>query len=106
VWVTGYVARGDRINVTLSDGRTLTEVGGDLARIERNFVETPTGERFYLGRKLSISGLPAPKAAPSQVVASPPPVKAAQETVDEGAWVRGADGVSRLKVRPVIGDKW
>jgi len=106
VWVTGYVARGDRINVTLSDGRTLTEVGGDLARIERNFVETPSGERFYLGRKLSLSGLPVPPPVSSPAPVVSVPAKATQEPVDEGAWVRGVDGVSRLKVRPVIGSGW
>lgn len=47
VWVTGYSVRGPKINVTLSDGRTLTEKD-DLARVERNFVELKDGSRMYL----------------------------------------------------------
>lgn len=35
VWVRGYVARGDRINVVLSDGRTLTERDGGLQTVHR-----------------------------------------------------------------------
>lgn len=49
VWVRGFVMKGNRINVILSDGRTLTEDDGTLSRIARNFVETTDGERYWVG---------------------------------------------------------
>lgn len=49
VWVRGYTVAAGRINVLLSDGRTLTEESGELLRVTRQFVETVDGQRFYLG---------------------------------------------------------
>jgi len=48
LWVTGYVVRGSRINVTLSDGRTLTEEDGELVRVGRNFVDLKDGRRLWI----------------------------------------------------------
>lgn len=48
ITVRGYVIRGRRLNVFLSDGRTLTEADESIKRIERNFVELKTGEKYWL----------------------------------------------------------
>jgi len=48
VWVRGYVMRGNRIQVLLTDGRTLTQGDGVLRRWTKNFVELTTGERVYM----------------------------------------------------------
>jgi len=54
VWVAGYVAQGARINVTLTDGRTITEKDGTLAKVERNFVEMVDGSRYWLKPAVSV----------------------------------------------------
>lgn len=46
VWALGYSVGGGRVNVVLSDGRTLTEE--ELSRVTRNYVESATGERYYI----------------------------------------------------------
>lgn len=101
VWVTGLVVRGDQVNVILSDGRTLTERGGDLARVERNYVETTKGERYYMARPASASQT-VRDIQPAQM--GPQGVINAQrsDVRDEGAWVLGPDGVRRLKVPEVL----
>jgi len=53
IWVLGYVVRGGKVNVLLSDGRTLSEHDGVLDRVTRNFVETKQGERYWLQRNRS-----------------------------------------------------
>lgn len=66
VTVTGVTRMGMRVNVTLSDGRTLSEAEPYL-RIERAFVESPLGVRYYFSR--SIARASAPVVSPS---VSPP----------------------------------
>lgn len=48
VWVTGYITHAGKVNVTLSDGRTITERDEILTRVERNFIELRSGERLPL----------------------------------------------------------
>jgi hypothetical protein len=48
VWVTGYVVKGTRVNVSLSDGRTLTEEDGILAKVDRGGVTLVDGTRIPL----------------------------------------------------------
>lgn len=74
VWMTGSVVRGRRINVTLSDGRTLTE-SDDLGRVERNFAELKDGTRFYLKRPESriverVDAKPAPEVEMTKPLAT------------------------------------
>jgi len=46
--VIGYVVRGRSLNVSLSDGRVLTEGDGSIARIDRNAVVLKDGTRYYM----------------------------------------------------------
>jgi hypothetical protein len=48
VWVAGWVVKGSRINVQLSDGRILTEEDGELAIVQRSGVTLKDGNRLYL----------------------------------------------------------
>lgn len=38
-WVIGYAVHRNRVNVTLSDGRTISEQDGTIKSIRRNFVD-------------------------------------------------------------------
>ena len=53
LWVTGYVLRGDRLNVTLSDGRTLTESASEIKQLERNGILLQDGSRIWLKQATS-----------------------------------------------------
>jgi len=99
VRVTGYIARNGAATVFLSDGRILME--SDLTEITRRYVVTAHGEKFFLAAPRSRSEaplqeakLPLPKPPHDEPTATPPRREIER---DEGAWVRGADGVSRLK---------
>lgn len=72
IWVTGYVARGRKINVTLSDGRTLTERDDNLARVERNFIELKTGERLWLKSPIPLSEGAGVRVTPDRKDGVPP----------------------------------
>lgn len=102
VWVSGWVLRGERINVLLSDGRTLMEGDGILARVERTYIETKEGERFYLAR-------PASPVIPAATVVAGPALNqpmaaafasSASTSQQLGSWIRGEDGVLRLRESP------
>lgn len=54
VTVRGYVVRGGRVNVMLSDGRVLTEKDRELEAIERNHVVV-SGQRIWMARPASSS---------------------------------------------------
>lgn len=101
--VRGYVVRGGRVNVLLSDGRLLTE-RDDIEDLTRNGV-------FYEGKKLymvtpreralspqiSTPAHEVPAAAPSA-----PPI--AQTSTDSVAsWRTDADGVQRLTQKEELG---
>lgn len=47
LWVVGYVVRGTRVNVLLSDGRTLTENDRELELLERNGAHVD-GKKLFL----------------------------------------------------------
>jgi len=61
VTVVGVTQAGGRVNVSLSDGRVLTEAE-DYLRIERAWVESPRGVRYYFRRSVAGGGMPAPVA--------------------------------------------
>lgn len=87
VWVVGYAVRGRRLNVQLSDGRTLTEAD-DLKRVERNFAEMHDGTRYYLRR---------PEAKPVEKV---PASKTAEQLEAEKVSVAGYAGESLFEPSP------
>lgn len=127
VWVNGYIARGSKINVTLSDGRTFTERDDVLARVERNFIELRTGERYYLKSSNGIEGAGV-KFTPDRRDGPPPSVEIADvptgsrsggitpETLPAAtnspappfqgnsgfsSWYTAPDGTQRLRPQPV-----
>jgi len=81
IWVVGWVQKGDKINVVLSDGRTLTELDGMMQARQRNFVEFKTGERLWM-QPMEKRILP-----PSQAIVprgTPPVVKEELKTEEKG----------------------
>ena len=48
LFVKGWITRGGRVNVVLSDGRTLTEGDGMLVRVERNSVTLADGSKLWM----------------------------------------------------------
>lgn len=49
VTLVGYVAKGSKVNVVLSDGRTYTEKDAELGILERNSVYV-SGKKYFLER--------------------------------------------------------
>jgi len=47
--VTGVIRTGQKVTVNLSDGRVFSE-GEEYLRLERTFVESPRGTRYYFAR--------------------------------------------------------
>jgi hypothetical protein len=106
LWVTGYIRRGQRWTLSLSDGRTFSEDDPAVSLVGVNFAVVD-GRKVYFRRQRSGSApapaadpLPAPAADPLPVSPASAPVVAAS---DEGAWVRGSDGVARLREKQAIG---
>jgi len=98
VRVSGYVVLGRRVNVVLSDGRTLTELDPELKKIHRNAVFVGE-EKFFMkqpkDKELAPAAPPAsltPPAVNAPVVDSRPSPPAASAS----SWVTYSDGVSRL----------
>lgn len=48
IWVRGYVVRGHRLNVVLSDGRVLIENEPQIERLERNRLVMKDGTAYYM----------------------------------------------------------
>lgn len=67
VTVRGVARHGDRVNVVLSDGRTLTERDRELQRIDRNGVVV-NGQKLYFAQ-------PSPKAEATSVPAPVLPLR-------------------------------
>jgi len=96
VSVRGYVIKGGKANVLLTDGRTLTERDG-LTRVSRNSVEIE-GQTLWLSDS---KDKPTPPVAPSlaapdsrpEIAPTLPPAPPDPES----AWEMHADGVSRIK---------
>ncbi len=61
IWVRGYIVHGAKVSVTLSDGRTLTELDDELESIRRNSV-TVGGKKLYLVQ--AKDGPPKPSLPP------------------------------------------
>lgn len=106
--VTGYIARGRKINVQLSDGRILTELDEEMkapgVRMERNALHLTDGKRLFLMPAKRTEKAPEPvEAEKNQVqssavqqadmVASNPPPPADAST----SWQMHSDGVLRLR---------
>jgi len=101
--VCGYIVLGSRVNVILSDGRTLTELDPELKKIHRNAVFVG-GEKLFMKQpkdKVLAPGAPPvvlPTAVNAAVVESLPPPPAAPAS----SWVTYSDGVSRLVAAPTL----
>lgn len=70
VWVDGYLVRGNRITLRLSDGRVLTEDDGEIVRVTRNFAMLRDGKKIYLrkpGDQIASSSA-SPKASAASSV--------------------------------------
>lgn len=95
--VRGYVVKGGKVNVLLSDGRTITERDG-LTRVSRNSVEIE-GQTLWLAEAKDRPSAPshsqqsiAAKMPGENDNSLPPP-----PAPPESSWETGSDGVSRLK---------
>jgi Zonular occludens toxin (Zot) len=97
LYVTGYVAKGSRINVQLSDGRVITEKDAELARVERNAVHLVSGQRLFVMARLE-SVDESSTAKPAEVPAANASTVAPRDNVGQavGAWRQDPDGVYRL----------
>jgi hypothetical protein len=114
LYVRGYVARGHRVNVLLSDGSVISEDVKELRTVSRTHVEL-AGKRYALRCFVPVSeaapGQPAGNGQRADVAGeseqvSPVSAPSASERAgmaDEGAWARGPDGVARLKEKQTIG---
>lgn len=103
--VTGYVIRGTHATVRLSDGRVLFEK--DVAEIESRFVRLRSGDVIPIADP---SSLPSVGTANMRVGSSSDFRSGQKEDTaparrDEGAWVRDADGVARLRETPTLAPK-
>jgi len=109
LFVRGYVARGRRVNVLLSDGSVISEDVKELKTVSRTHIEL-AGKRYALrcfSPVVKEDGL-APVEASTEAAAGGVPVAAPADgersvASDEGSWARGSDGVARLKERQTIG---
>lgn len=89
VWVRGFLARGNKVQVLLTDGRMLTETSKELDRVDRNGA-TVSGQIIYMAAAKDSPPLPKQSEAPKTE-----PEKEAKPR-DEGSW-SVIDGVARLK---------
>jgi len=65
--VRGYVVRGSRVNVVLSDGRVLTEKTGEIQAVDRSSVRLRNGAVLYL-------------LTPNHEIEQPQPIESPQPT--------------------------
>ncbi len=82
LYVRGMVIRGDRVNVSLSDGRTLTEGSAELQSIERGAVNLRSGAKLW------VRAAPRPAGAGG---GSPPDRRRAEAAADAIAVPTGQD---------------
>lgn len=106
VYVRGYVSKGRRATAILTDGRVIVEDG--LKLIDGRYVETRAGDRFYLmpvemGDVRAGASLMDAKQPALLGVATVAAAPSLQQPQDEGAWIRGVDGVARLKPDASLG---
>jgi len=106
LWVSGWLIRGHKVNVQLSDGRVLTEKDPEVAKIERNALHLSGGQRLFLRPAEARSGsvveaVPPAPAAPG--VVGPDGVERPAAAVAASAWRLDSDGVQRLVGPSVIG---
>lgn len=97
--VRGYIVRGKRLNVVLSDGRTLTERDRELTEVTRAWVMVD-GQRVFLRQPADGPAAAAPAGQPAIAVVSPA-VDTAMSRV-AGAWRLDWDGVWRLVDRETL----
>jgi hypothetical protein len=98
VWVAGWVVKGSRINVQLSDGRILTEEDGELASVQRSGVTLKDGKRLYLlsKRPLLPDAVQTLPPVPPEPVMPSPPAEQTPPPEPASSWRLDADGVQRL----------
>jgi len=99
--VSGVARRGRMITVTLTDGSVWTEGSPELERVDRAGAVI-AGKRLPFVRPAAkpVQAVPAPAPAVAAAAAGAP---AAAAAADEGSWLRGADGVARLREKQTIG---
>jgi len=98
VTVRGYVMRGARVNVILSDGRILTENDPELTMIGRNGV-TVNGQKLFMARPDYRPPAPVAKEAAKESAAVSSPLS---DYVGEALFQPG-DGLSRLEFAAMRG---
>jgi hypothetical protein len=102
--IRGYVVKGGKVNVLLSDGRTLTERDG-LTRVSRNSVEID-GETFWLAdsKDKPAPSVPPQSSAPVDSTGEKPVGLPPAPKPPESSWETADDGVSRLKATETLAE--
>jgi hypothetical protein len=95
----GYVVRGSRALVLMSDGMRITERDVSLQEIDRGAVKL-SGVWIPLRPRETANSAARPAPEKPAIAQSAAPLPAQRE---EGAWVVGPDGVSRLKEPVALG---
>lgn len=75
VYPVGYVKRGNRVNVSMSDGTTRTERDRELTRVERNSITLDGQKLFFRPLPPRLQVAPSP-AVDASVLATPPDLQA------------------------------
>lgn len=109
VWPTGYLRRGRRVIVVMSDGTTRTDRDTELEAVERNSI-TLSGRKLFLRSRWPLGsgdGASPVRAEPVALASLPPsstaiPGKGSGEGSVSGGWVMGADGMERLRQPAVV----
>lgn len=106
LWVSGWLIRGNKLNVQISDGRVLTEKDPEVAKLERNALHLRGGQRLFMRPpevRGSVVGPPATagaSAAPG--VVGPDGIERPAASV-ASSWRMDEDGVQRLRNPSSIG---
>ena len=98
IWVRGYVVRGQKLQVLLTDGRVLSEGDENLTRLDRCFAVVD-GNRVYMEQAKDRVSSDRPEVKNVQLVENLSVVKPVAPVLDYsgGSWRTDADGVSRLR---------
>lgn len=89
----GYVVKGSKINVVMSDGKVYTEADKELERVERNSVTISGQKLFFRAAKRAVNEAPQPIVTPAAPEIEKP---APRSGASQSSWYVDADGVSRL----------
>jgi hypothetical protein len=102
VRVRGYIVKGGKVNVLLTDGRTVTERDG-LSRVSRNSVEID-GETLWLAEAKDRPERSSQPAVAADLPGAQTPALPLPPAVPESSWEMASDGVSRLKQTETLAD--